>query len=89
MLQRTDEFWDDFLEENAAAEAAGTQDNFAEKMANLEKNISDRIDEVEKSLINTLQEEAKKPNYLDPLKNTEQDPAYSEEEGEEENEENE
>ena len=89
MLQRTDEFWDDFLEENAAAEAAGTQDNFAEKMANLEKNISDRIDEVEKSLINTLQEEAKKPNYLDPLKNTEQDPAYSEEEGEEDNEESE
>lgn len=89
MLQRTDEFWDDFLEENAAAEAAGTPDNFAEKMANLEKNISDRIDEVEKSLINTLQEEAKKPNYLDPLKYTEQDPAYSEEEGEEENEENE
>lgn len=88
MLQRTDEFWDDFLEENAAAEAAGTQDNFAEKMANLEKNISDRIDEVEKSLINTLQEEAKKPNLLDPLKNTEQDPAYSEE-GEEEDEENE
>lgn len=88
MLQRTDEFWDDFLEENAAAEAAGTQDNFAEKMANLEKNISDRIDEVEKSLINTLQEEAKKPNYLDPFKNTEQDPAYNddEEEGEEENE---
>lgn len=89
MLQRTDEFWDDFLEENAAAEAAGTQDNFAEKMANLEKNISDRIDEVEKSLINTLQEEAKKPNYLDPLKNTPLDPEYAEEEGEEENEESE
>lgn len=90
MLQRTDEFWDDFLEENAAAEAAGTPDNFAEKMANLEKNISDRIDEVEKSLINTLQEEAKKPNYLDPLKNTPLDPAYNdEEEGEEDNEESE
>lgn len=89
MLQRTDEFWDDFIEENAAAEAAGTQDNFAEKMADLEKNISNRIDEVEKSLINKLQEEAGKPNLLDPLKNTEQDPAYNDEEGEEENEESE
>lgn len=87
MLQTTDEFWDDFLEENTAAEAAGNQENFAEQMANLEKTISDRIGEVEQSLLNKMLPEGEKPNYLDPLKNTEQDPAYSEEEGEEEDEE--
>lgn len=81
MRQNPEDFFDKMLEEEAAA-PEDLNNNFAAKMADLESNISKRIDEVEKSLINKLHEEAGKPNLLDPLKNTEQDPDYNDDEKE-------